>query len=124
LAGRTAEQLWTHPLRRAIFETWVVSEVMKHRLNAGEPGSVYPYRDQNQVETDLIVDRGDRPTLSEAKAGRTAAPSLFSAIRRISNTLQELYTCEAIVVYGGNEPQTRTDLSLMPWSTVHAREWT
>ena len=33
---RTPEQLRTHPLRGAIFETWVVSEIVKHRMNLGE----------------------------------------------------------------------------------------
>ncbi len=36
LGLRSPEQLRAHPLRGAIFETWAVSEVAKHRANQGE----------------------------------------------------------------------------------------
>ena len=38
LGIRTPEQLRSHPLRGPIFETWVVSEIVKHRTNRGENG--------------------------------------------------------------------------------------
>jgi hypothetical protein len=35
LGIENAEQIATHPLRSALFETWVVSEFMKRRTNIG-----------------------------------------------------------------------------------------
>jgi hypothetical protein len=123
LGIRKAEHLRLHPLRGAIFETWVVSEIMKHRINAGETGNVYHYRDQNKVEADLVIDRGDRLTLVEVKAGQTAAPSVFSGARRVSEVLQQIRPCDAMVVYGGEASQKRSDVSLIPWSAVHKQHW-
>lgn len=34
---RTPEQLESHPLRGAVFECWVVSEILKHHLHAARP---------------------------------------------------------------------------------------
>ena len=44
LGVREPAQLRSHPLRGPIFETWVVSETMKHRTNLGK-GSLNPIRD-------------------------------------------------------------------------------
>ena len=44
LGIRTVDlQLHSHPLRGPLFETWVVSEIAKHRMNAGETGGMYHY---------------------------------------------------------------------------------
>ncbi len=41
LGIRTAEQLRTHPLRGPVFETWVVSEIIKHRASIGVKWQAY-----------------------------------------------------------------------------------
>ncbi|MFG0284762.1 MAG: ATP-binding protein [Phycisphaerales bacterium JB039] len=121
LGIRTPEQLRTHPLRGAIFETWVVSEILKHRLNAGEPGRMYFYRDQNAVEADLIIDGANRLTIVEAKASQTAAPSIFDGVRRVRETVEIPST--AIVAYAGAARQDRGDAKLVPWSELHNEQW-
>jgi uncharacterized protein len=118
LGLRSAEQLRPHPLRGAIFEAWAVSEIIKQRTNAGERGGVYFYRDQNGVEADLLVERADVLTIVEIKAGQTVTKDLLSPVRRISDALGEVTRTEAIVVYGGDLPQKRTDLSRVPWDQL------
>ena len=44
---RDAAQLDIHPLRGAIFEGWVVSEIVKQRFNRGEANGVYFFRDKS-----------------------------------------------------------------------------
>ena len=44
LGIREPQQLRSHPLRGAIFETWVVSEILKHRVNRGETRGLSFYR--------------------------------------------------------------------------------
>ena len=124
LGIRTTEHLRLHPLRGAIFETWVISEIMKHRINTGETGNMYHYRDQNKVEADLVIDRGNRLTLVEAKAGQTAASSVFSIARRVREVLQEIRPCDATVVYGGDLSQKRNEVALIPWSSINEHPWT
>ena len=123
LGIRTVDQLRTHPLRGAIFETWIVSEVIKHRLNRGEPANVYFYRDQNAVEADLVVKRGNRVTLVEAKATQTASSHLLGGVRRVREVLAESGPCTAIVAYGGDTRQDRSDVKLIPWSQLHSESW-
>lgn len=125
LGIRSADQLRSHPLRGPIFETWVVSEVMKHRFNAGESGGLHHYRDTNRVEADLVLDFGDRLRIIEAKAGQTAASDWFSSVKRIANVISQSRPCDATIVYGGEAMQKRSEASLIGWSALHelVRGW-
>jgi predicted AAA+ superfamily ATPase len=110
--------LRSHPLRGAIFESWVVSEVVKHRANKGQPRGAFFYRDRHGLEVDLIIDLGDRYTIVEAKAGRTASSDMLITAQKISLLLAELRPTEACVVYGGTSSQERSDVSLVPWEKL------
>lgn len=123
LGIRNVDQLRNHPLRGPLFESWVVSEIVKHRSNAGESGGLYHYRDQHGLEVDLIIEHADRLELVEAKAAKTAASGLLDGVRRVKNVLNEHRPCKAVVAYGGDLPQKRTDVDLVPWSKLHERRW-
>ncbi len=119
LGIHTPEQLRAHPLRGAIFETWVVSEIVKHRANRSTTGRLSFYRDQNGAEVDLIVQ--DFPTIKliEAKSATTPSSSLFTGVRRAHKHLQSLGPCPLVIVYGGDQLQRRKAGSLVPWQKLH-----
>jgi len=73
MAGRTANEInlsnlcgdagVTHPtLRGALFENWVVSEVLKWRLHRGLPQRMFHLRHAKGLEIDLVVEEGNRLT--------------------------------------------------------------
>ena len=120
LGIRSAEQLHTHPLRGPIFETWVVSEIAKHRTHRGETGGLFFYRDSNGAEADLIIEQPSRITLVEAKASATPSSTLFRGARRVRRHLARLRRpCSVVVAYGGEQLQQRTDGNLVPWCELH-----
>jgi len=124
LGIRSAEQLRTHPLRSALFETWMVTEIAKHRTNRGERGGLTFYRDRSGAEVDLVIERGDRLTVVEAKSSQTATNRLLDAPRRVGAIVQQTgRRCEKIVVYGGDQVQQRSDARLVPWSRLHEEAW-
>ncbi|QDU72651.1 ATP-binding protein [Mucisphaera calidilacus] len=123
LGIRTTEQLRSHPLRGALFESWVVSEIAKHRINAGETGGLYHYRDQNGVEADLIIEHADRLSLVEAKAAQTANSGLLEGVRRVREVIEQVRPCKAYVAYGGETGQKRSDVELVPWLNLHTQQW-
>jgi hypothetical protein len=124
LGIRRPEQLRSHPLRGAIFETWVVSEICKHRMNRGETGGVSFYRDRDGMEVDLVIEQPDRLTLVEAKPAQTPSTSLFDGARRVQRLLSEASRdCEIVVAYGGDEIQRRSDARLLPWADLHRHRW-
>ncbi len=120
LGIRTPEQLHAHPLRGEIFETWVVSEMVKHRLNQGEVRGYTFYRDREGAEVDLVIEHPSRLALVEAKSAKTAATSLFHGGRRVQRHLVGLSRpSDLFVVYGGDSDQARRDGQLIPWSRLH-----
>ena len=124
LGIRTSEQLRMHPLRGPIFETWVVSEIVKHRANRGEAGGVSFYRDQNGAESDLVIEGATGFMLLEAKSTKTASASLFDDARRVRKHLaRSSGPCPVTVVYGGDQLQRRGVDTLVPWRELDRLDW-
>lgn len=122
LGIRSIDQLRSHPLRGAIFESWVVSEILKHRTNAGESGGLRFYRDRDGVEADLVIERSGGPAVVVVKASQTASPSLFDAAQRARRAL-EPRECDAVVVYAGDSEQQRSATNLMSWGSIQTHAW-
>jgi hypothetical protein len=123
LGIRTLEHLHSHPLRGALFETWVVSEILKHRMNAGQTGSIYQYRDKNGLEADLVIEHPDRLCLVEAKASQTPNSSLLDGVGSVRKALETIAPCNAVVAYGGLSRQERSKALLLPWKQLHEHAW-
>jgi len=125
LGIRSADQLRSHPLRGPLFETWVVSEILKHRANRGETTGLSFYRDRDAAEADLIIEHANRLTLVEAKAAQTATAGLFDGARRVRDHLYDpSRRCDVVIAYGGDEAQRRSDAKLVPWALLHKERWT
>ena len=121
LGIREPEQLRTHPLRGALFETWVVSEVVKHRTHRNRNGGISFYRDRHGAELDLVVDDPDVLTLVEAKSAATPRSDLLRSARRIRAGLGGLRPrSDLVALYGGEELQRRSDSRLLPWRMVRS----
>ena len=120
LGIRQPEQLRSHPLRGPIFETWVISEILKHRIHRGIGTSTMHglsfYRDKNGAEVDLLMEQPDRLTLLEAKSAETPSKSLFAGAQRVRRHFKDSpRPCDVAVAYGGEDFQQRTDGQLIPW---------
>jgi predicted AAA+ superfamily ATPase len=112
-----AGQIRTHPLRGALFETWVVAEFMKKRLNTGRPLHLSFWRDRAGHEVDLLLPEsaGVRPI--EIKSGATIQRDAW---RNLAHW-RDMAGAEAgrpMLVYGGDESQARSDVDILSWREV------
>jgi hypothetical protein len=123
LGIRDPEQLRLHPLRGPIFESWVVSEVLKHRYNRGEHAGLYFYRDRHGLEADLVVEDGQKLTVVEAKAGQTATTELVNAGREVTEVLAGAAQVKRIVAFGGDAGQKGTDAEILSWNELDQWRW-
>ena len=117
---RTPEQLGSHPLRGPIFETWVVSEIVKHRMNLGETRGIFFYRSRDGAEVDLDIEHPSHLTLIGAKSSQTPSSSLFDGTYRVRRHLVDSsIPWDVVVAYGGDESQERAGGRRLPWDRVH-----
>lgn len=123
LGIRDPSQLRLHPLRGPIFETWVVSEILKHRFNRGEHAGLYFYRDRHGLEADIVIEDGQKLTVVEAKSGQTATTDLVNAGRQVTQILADTAQAQRVVVFGGESSQKRTDVEVLSWNSLDQRRW-
>ncbi|WP_419854993.1 ATP-binding protein [Candidatus Poriferisodalis sp.] len=119
LGIRTAEQLVSHPLRGPLFETWVVSEILKQRTHQGRSGALSFYRDRSGTEVDLVIEHPERLTLVETKSAATPSSGFLNTARKVAGHLQDHSACDLFAVYGGDQSQSRTQGQLVPWAQLH-----
>ena len=115
------EQLATHPLRGALFETMIAGECFKYLANEGSHDQVFYYRDSNRNEIDLVFRRGAETRLCEIKSGTTFSADWTGTMKRLGAQFGE--SVHANVVYGGDESQRRTDFTLVSWRDTDRYLW-
>lgn len=118
LGIRDAEQLVTHPLRGALFESWVASEILKWRLHRGLPADLHHYRETRGAEIDLLLPIGEAGVAIECKAGRTVQPSFLHHLHRF-----DAPGWKRCLVYGGDTRQMRSDCTVLPWHELPDHDW-
>jgi len=123
---RNPGQLRTHPLRGAIFESWVTSEILKARANRGFQSSLSFYRDRKGCEVDVLVSRGNEIIAVETKSGETVARDFFSGLELFSSLIASKSRpadLTKVLVYGGRSKQERSETVVLPWSDVAGYDW-
>lgn len=69
---QNAEMIRNHYLYGALYENFVISELMKAQVHCGKRTSVYYWRESNGTEIDCIIELNNRETIAiEIKGGET-----------------------------------------------------
>jgi uncharacterized protein len=126
LGIRSADQLRTHPLRGAVFETWVASEIRKRFSHAGRTSPMTFFRSRDGAEVDIVVPTETSLVAIEAKSGLTVGSDYFRGIASLEAVAARLVPPQpvsAIVVYGGDQTQRRTRGTIVAWSGLDKMEW-
>ncbi|MFM7531920.1 MAG: ATP-binding protein [Rubrivivax sp.] len=114
-------QVRSHPLRGALFETLVVNELLKSRMNAGLREPVHFWRDNVGTEVDVVLERGGAIAAVEIKSAPTVAPDAFSNLskwRRYASERGSYASVHPALVYGGSRRYTRDGVDVMPWASL------
>jgi hypothetical protein len=123
LGIQTAQQLATHPLRGALFESWVVSEIMKARLHRGLQPRMFHYREAKGPEVDLVLAAETGWRLIEAKSGATVDSSFFRSMEAFAAQFSQESPVERYLIYGGEGSYQRQDTAVTGWSQIQDRTW-
>lgn len=110
-----SKQLLNHPLKGNLFENLIVGEVYKHKLNHVLRQNVSFYRDSNDNEIDLLIETGSHCIPIEIKSSKTFHLEFYKTIELLS---EELKLEKGALIYGGEDRQNRTNLTVVPWYLV------
>ncbi|OGQ07523.1 MAG: AAA family ATPase [Deltaproteobacteria bacterium RIFCSPLOWO2_12_FULL_40_28] len=111
------QELVIHSQRGAIFETFVLSELIKQRLNHGIPLNFYFWQEQRKREIDCLIERGEKLTPVEIKSGQTIADDYFDHLRYWQK-MAGRFASKAYLVYAGDVRQKRVDVEVIPWTAL------
>ncbi len=70
-----------------IFENALIMDIVKQNLSLGSPWQMFFYRDNNHVEVDLILARGQQHIPMEIKLTRTPTDHMIAGLRSIRELL-------------------------------------
>lgn len=105
--------LENHPLRGALFETMVLSEIVKMQFNTGSESKLFYWRDKTGREIDILIDTLTTVMPVEIKVGRTFQKEFLKNIRYWMKLTGEK---QAKLIYSGDEEQKRSDgIHVLSW---------
>lgn len=111
------QTLATHALRGAIFESWVVTETLKHRWNQGLQADIYFWRDNHGTEVDLLFEHAGKLHAVEIKSGATFSPDWLHGCQRWQRYAGAA-AAAPVVVYGGRDSYVVNGVHVMAWQTL------
>jgi predicted AAA+ superfamily ATPase len=114
---RDAKTLETHAARGALFETWVVSELYKQRLNGGLAPDLYFWRDNSGQEIDIFCETTQGLQAIEIKSGSTYASDWAQSLKKWQS-FAGTESLGSTILYGGTNNFEREGINVWGWKDV------
>ena len=122
LGIRNVEMLSIHPMRGALFETYVVIEHLKERYNQGQAADIYFWRDSNGLEADLVYETAEleegqsiqKLQAVEIKSGATVTSDYVKAGKK-SGRFAGDEAAQLKLIYGGDDSFERSGIYFTSW---------
>lgn len=109
------EELQTHYMRGALFENFVITELVKQYFNQGREPILNFWRDNHGHEVDLILTSGTRLIPLEIKSSETITGNQFKALSYWNDLTGNQ---KGYLVYAGNTSQVRSNATVLSWRNI------
>lgn len=114
LGIESPEHLSVHSSRGAIFEGYVISDLIKLSKSIIRPPNFYYWRDKSKLEIDLIIEKAESICGIEIKSSATALPDFSSNLKAWG----KLTNAETKVVYGGEDNLNISGVPYLGWDKI------
>lgn len=115
---RTPDHISAHPQRGALFENWIMTELLKAQTNQGLKPTLHFLRDKEGHEINAFIEtEPDTFHAVEIKSGETIASDFFANLDywRAKLTHQ---TITPWLIHGGTSFQHREKATVLPWNDL------
>lgn len=113
------QQLSTHYLAGSLFESFVLSEIIKFRLNRGLEPACYYWRDKTGHEVDCVMDIRGALRAIEIKYSKTIVDNFFNGLR-YWNKIVGRPGGRVYLIYNADAQQKRTLAEIIGWKNITA----
>jgi len=118
LGVRDASHISAHPQRGALFENWVMTELLKAQTNHGIKPTLHFLRDKEGHEIDALIETGPNSFQAvEIKSGETIASDFFNGLDYWRTQLTR-QTLTPWLIHGGTAHQDREKATVLPWNDL------
>lgn len=114
LGIRDPEHLSIHSARGALFENFVISELLKRRYNQGLPSNLYFWRNNTGEEVDVVIEQGEKLMPVEIKSGQTFNTDFLAGLKRWTQFAGDA-ALPPQLVYGGDDNMLRSGVAVQSW---------
>lgn len=114
LGIESVEHLKLHASRGAIFEGFVLTEIIKNYVNKGKIAPLYFWRDHQGNEVDALLEKGENLVAIEIKSEVTYSTDFLSGLKnwqKISGSTKDNY-----LIYAGNESFKQSGFQIFAWN--------
>ncbi len=116
LGINSTDTLALHPMRGAIYENLIYTELLKHKLNNGRSGDIWFWRDNHGIEIDFVKEEKDGLTAIEVKSGMNFHDSYLKNLllfKKYNPRIKNMY-----LAYNGSMERKLKDISIVNWKNV------
>lgn len=114
LGIRDPEHLSIHAARGALFENFVISELLKRRYNQGLPSNLYFWRNNTGEEVDVVIELGEKLMPVEIKSSQTFNTDFLAGLKRWTQFAGDA-ALPPQLVYGGDDNMLRSGVAVQSW---------
>ena len=115
---RSIEDLSRHFAKGALFENFIITEILKNQLNQNITPKNYFWNAAGSHEIDLLLDKGGRLMPIEIKSSRTISNHFFDGLAYFQ-PLSGASPSESYLIYGGDEVQKRSQAQVLGWKNLY-----
>ena len=113
----SAEHLKLHSSRGAIFEGFVISEIIKRFFNQGKRAPIYFWRDHLGIEVDLVIEQEGKIMAYEIKSSQTYVNSLTDSLKKFAK-IADLDFNATKLIYAGEKKFSDQNMMIIPWEEL------
>lgn len=117
LGIRDPEHLSIHSARGALFENFVISELLKRRYNQGLASNLYFWRNNTGEEVDVVIEMGEKLMPVEIKSSQTFTLDFLLGLKRWAQFAGDAALSPQLV-FGGEESMTRSGVAVHSWRNI------
>jgi len=114
---QSVEQLTTHYLKGAIFESFVLADMKKQAFNQGLDSHLYFWAVQSGYEVDCLLEKNNELIPIEIKSSQTIHADFFKGLIYWSK-LALKDPGNGYLIYGGKEVQKRSNGHVLGWDAI------